>query len=296
MYETFYALVVNPRGGRIAQCILQSSYDIAIADMRSGDIGGGEWNTSMGERSEHVTGMPRVHLSGGVSPAGEGWGTVLYTALAVGAAAHAEGVLPLARMRTAGRGISSDPAGRSESASAWWDRAIAAGLAYRDESDADIDGSAFDAYPEENARARHLLLARFPNPEEGVTDWWDYEVDGADAVDAEALAAVDLSEFGPLLVHSDLERRDRYERQLLWLLELGEAAGLSGAVLGGMRDRARSGSDVRSHGGILSVPNPPSRRHQPTEGLDERRRRLGWPSLAAIERGRSVTAHEPLRR
>lgn len=283
MYETFYALVVNPRSGRIAQCILQNPSSVILADLSSGDIGEGEWNQSMGQPSEDVTGMPRVHLLSGVHPQGEGWGTALYTALAVGAAAHAEGVLPLAQMRTVGRGVSSDPADRSELASAWWDRAVAAGLAYRDESDPYGDGASFDVYAEESVRSHHLLLARFDSPEDGVTEWWDYEPEGASAVDAEALAAVNLSEFGPLLVHVDPDRRDRHARQLQWLLELGESAGLSPMALDGMRSRARSGSDEDRGRDLRTASNPTSRSPSRPGPLARRRRALGWGALSAID-------------
>lgn len=98
---------------------------------------GGEWDVSA-----KLTGYPRSHATPGVSGAyqklkgvegGGGWGTPLYVAEATSAYLHEQYSLPY-RSGTRGDlpGVSSEPDGRSASSSAWWHRALQAGLSQQE--------------------------------------------------------------------------------------------------------------------------------------------------------------------
>jgi hypothetical protein len=98
---------------------------------------GGEWDVSA-----KLTGYPRSHATPGVSGAyqklkgvegGGGWGTPLYVAEATSAYLHEQFSLPY-RSGTRGDlpGVSSEPDGRSASSSAWWRRALQAGLSQQE--------------------------------------------------------------------------------------------------------------------------------------------------------------------
>lgn len=103
----------------------------------TGSIDHGQFGRDYG-LSAKLTGYPRAHATPGVSVeyqkrkgavGGGGWGTPLYVAEATSAHLRLEHNLPY-RSGTQGdlAGVSSEPDGRSPDASAWWRRALDAGL------------------------------------------------------------------------------------------------------------------------------------------------------------------------
>lgn len=80
-----------------------------------------------------VSGLPRSHTPSGVGEKGSGYGTALYTALALLATAGYEREITLPNLIGRGPGVSSTPSDdtRSESADAWWSGSLRRGLTNR---------------------------------------------------------------------------------------------------------------------------------------------------------------------
>ena len=138
--KTFLGFVVNPRDQEPVSASTDGRH-VAVRSLLSDPplaaIGRGYYDmTSYGESdaAERATGYPRVHTPDGVTPRGAGYGTCLYTALALAAYLQENHGLRL-QTKTRGEGICSESENRSPSADAWWDRAVDKGLASRTETE-----------------------------------------------------------------------------------------------------------------------------------------------------------------
>lgn len=92
-------------------------------------IGTGYYESSRNEYNKpaEFTGFPRAHTPDGVTVKGKGYGTALYTALALGAALTDDGDVEI-DMYQKGQGISSWTENRSTEADHWWNAAKKTGL------------------------------------------------------------------------------------------------------------------------------------------------------------------------
>jgi hypothetical protein len=126
-------LLINPRSFEIATATYDSESIVQVhAVARKAVIAEGTIDADGPNRATRLTNYPRAHSSPGVSVGfqRQGWGTVLYAAEAVSAGLAHDGKLLLARnVAGSGAGVCSDPTDRLRAASAWWDRAVASGLA-----------------------------------------------------------------------------------------------------------------------------------------------------------------------
>lgn len=131
---TVLGLTVNPRNKQL----LLVTTDGANVGIRSLDgkhfrHGSGYYDTThhgASDRAEEETGYPRSHTPKGAHPKGAGFGTSLYSALALGAYLTEDGDVDI-DMNTKGSGICSESEGRSADADYWWDAAVRRGLAER---------------------------------------------------------------------------------------------------------------------------------------------------------------------
>lgn len=130
-------IVVNPRTKEPLLAVTDGT-NVGIRSLRASSLGfrhgSGYYDTSGHGKSaeaEKLTGLPRSHTPNGVTPRRGGYGTSLYTALALGAYLVDNGEVEI-EMDVEGEGISSEGEGRSDAASQWWDAALNRGLTERE--------------------------------------------------------------------------------------------------------------------------------------------------------------------
>lgn len=139
-------LVVNPRN-KEPVLVVTDGENVGIRSLKASTLffrhGTGYYDTTghgKSKEAENLTGYPRSHTPSGSTPRGAGYGTSLYTALALGAYLQNNGHAEI-QMDVEGDGISSESEGRSREADAWWDAAHARGLTDREtqEGEAEVE-------------------------------------------------------------------------------------------------------------------------------------------------------------
>lgn len=142
--KTVLGIVVNPRDKRPVLVVTDGEY-VGIRSLLETSLfmrhGNGYYDTTghgESERAEQLTGMPRAHTPGGVTPRGSGYGTALYTALSLGAHQQDEGDAEI-KMNTEGDGICSESEGRSREADTWWEAASKKGLTESEETEGEYE-------------------------------------------------------------------------------------------------------------------------------------------------------------
>jgi len=152
---TVIGLVANPKTHEPALVVTDGTY-VSLRGLKEADpllrLGRGYYEEHRNEPSE-VTGLPRSHTPDGVLVKGKGWGTALYTALALGAHQCDEDLVEI-EMWKSGDGICSWTDNRSAEADRWWDAAVRIGLADQkteEETEKDED-VALDLSPSDLAR------------------------------------------------------------------------------------------------------------------------------------------------
>lgn len=290
---TLFALLINPATAQIARATLSYINEVELQDLHGTYRGAGSWNLGDApEPVERLTRLPRAHTTYGVRPEGRGWGTTLYTALSVGAEAHALSLIP-AEMTVRGAGICSDLDARSKDATKWWRAARKRGLATI-LPPTEVEGVVViaDIYPAERAWARHLVVARIPWPPPGLSDPGLLDPARAEAVDPHALAAANPADFAPgLRPDAEAGVRRAAEARLGFVLALAERAGLSRVVRAGMEARARLGLDPQrgwsppdygAYRPVVPNPGPGAGAGRELSAVARRREALGWGALADL--------------
>jgi hypothetical protein len=149
---TVIGLVANPKTHEPALVVTDGEY-VSLRGLSGQSplqrLGRGYYEEHRNEPSR-VTDFPRSHTPDGVLIKGKGWGTSLYTALALGAHQTAEELVEIA-MYKPGNGICSWTNDRSAEADRWWEAAVKLGLADQQieeeeetEEDVDLDLSPSD--------------------------------------------------------------------------------------------------------------------------------------------------------
>lgn len=127
---TVIGLVANPKTHEPALVVTDGEY-VSIRGLKASDplqrLGRGYFGENRDEPSD-ITGLPRSHAPEGVLIKGKGWGTALYTGLALGAHQSYEDLIEI-MMWKKGDGICSWTNNRSLDADKWWDAAVKIGLA-----------------------------------------------------------------------------------------------------------------------------------------------------------------------
>jgi hypothetical protein len=120
-------LVVNPKSGELAEVAYdQDDERISTHDLDGEKLGEGYYEGDSDSDSalpQKYTGLPRANTPEGVKERGGGWGTVLYTAMCLGAYLESRGVVRV-DLTVSGPGISSGDWSRSSSATKWWYNAV----------------------------------------------------------------------------------------------------------------------------------------------------------------------------
>ena len=119
--------VVNPKTGELVVAVANVGY-VQIVSLDGAWLGTGSFGGYY-DLASRVSGMVRVHTAQGVQKPGGGYGTTLYTALALGA--HLGGLTMSPDLPRPSDGVSSfacglgeEVEGRSEEADGWWRRAV----------------------------------------------------------------------------------------------------------------------------------------------------------------------------
>jgi len=131
---TVLGVVANPKTHEPALVVTDGEY-VSLRGLGASDplrrLGRGYYEEQYNE-PEELTGYPRSHTPDGVVIKGKGWGTALYTALALGAHQETNDLVKI-KMRGSGDGISSWTNNRSAEADTWWAAAVKMGLAQSEE-------------------------------------------------------------------------------------------------------------------------------------------------------------------
>jgi hypothetical protein len=142
---TVIGLVANPKTHEPALVVTDGTY-VSLRSLSAADplrrLGRGYYEEHSNEPSQ-ITGLPRSHTPDGVLIKRKGWGTALYTALALGAHQCDQELVEIEMFRSGG-GICSWTDNRSAEADKWWDAAVKLGLADQQveeetEKDEDVD-------------------------------------------------------------------------------------------------------------------------------------------------------------
>ncbi len=152
---TVIGLVANPKTHEPALVVTDGEY-VSLRGLKATSplqrLGRGYYEEHSNEPSQ-ITGLPRSHTPDGVLIKGKGWGTALYSALALGAHQCDEDLVEIAMFKS-GDGICSWTADRSAEADRWWAAAVKSGLADQQveeetEKDEEVD---LDLSPSQNRR------------------------------------------------------------------------------------------------------------------------------------------------
>ena len=126
---TVLGLVANPKTHEPALVVTDGEY-VSIRSLSESAplrrLGRGYYEEQYND-PEELTGYPRSHTPDGVVIKGKGWGTALYTALALGAHQETNDLVKI-KMRGSGDGISSWTDNRSNEADKWWASALDPGM------------------------------------------------------------------------------------------------------------------------------------------------------------------------
>jgi len=127
---TILGMVANPKTLEPALVVTDGEY-VSLRALFAEDvlfrIGRGYFEESETAPSQ-ITDLPRSHTPDGVKIRGRGWGTSLYTGLALAAHQEYERVVDI-KSSTRGDGICSETETRSREADVWWKKALSLGLA-----------------------------------------------------------------------------------------------------------------------------------------------------------------------
>ena len=127
--RSILGIVANPKTHEPALAVTDGEF-VGLRSLRARELfksfGRGYYESSQSEPSE-LTGLPRSHTPDGVTVKGEGWGTCLYTALALGAY-QVDNKRAAIEMYGKGAGICSWTEDRSSEADRWWGAASRRGL------------------------------------------------------------------------------------------------------------------------------------------------------------------------
>jgi hypothetical protein len=127
---TVIGIVANPKTHEPALVVTDGEY-VSLRGLKEASplqrLGRGYYEEHSNEPSQ-FTGLPRSHTPDGVLIKGKGWGTALYTALALGAHQCNEDLVEI-EMYKPGDGICSWTDNRSAEADKWWAAAVKIGLA-----------------------------------------------------------------------------------------------------------------------------------------------------------------------
>lgn len=227
---TILGIVVNPRN-HIPVLVATDGTFVGIRSLQEAGLlnkhGTGYYDTDNYGRSheaQELTGLPRCHTPDGVTPRGAGYGTCLYTGLALGAFLQNVGDAEI-EMSEKGNGVCSEQENRSREADAWWNAAHQRKLTGRDEiegetereEDVDLEVPAEDlnAYVDEG-EVTYVNRVNVDIEKQGESlqvDWYRY--DDAEEANLVVVAFEDPSEIGGRQVPEDI----RSGTELKWMVE-----------------------------------------------------------------------------
>lgn len=194
MTRKFVGCVLNPKTRRPCPVYVHDGDDVRVWSPTLSKEGDGYFSSENDDdkyKKAEGTGYPRVHTPRGVYSKGEGYGTVLYTGLCLGAKLEDEGLLALATT-TRGAGVCSNNE-RSASASAWWNAAVSQfDLAFREETEEEEEED-IDSYQMSRRRHRGVYDAAeeaLENEDGYSTSINDIVVDGTRMISASSIADV----------------------------------------------------------------------------------------------------------
>lgn len=146
---TVIGIVANPKTNEPALVVTDGEF-VSLRGLKASNplqrLGRGYYEERTNDPAR-ITGFPRSHTPDGVLVKGKGWGTSLYTALALGAHQTEEDLVEIAMYKPSngtGNGISSWTNDRSAEADKWWAVALEMGLADKEteeetEREEDVD-------------------------------------------------------------------------------------------------------------------------------------------------------------
>lgn len=127
---TVIGVVCNPRTHEPLLVVTDGTY-VSLRSLKQVDLGrrlGRGYYEDRSNNPSNITGLPRSHTPDGVAIKGKGYGTALYSALALGAHLALEHWVKI-DMYEEGDGICSWTDDRSSEADTWWSQAVKKGLA-----------------------------------------------------------------------------------------------------------------------------------------------------------------------